>query len=115
MKDEYHQQVATEGRAGRIGDCRAVPAGLQPSIQSKAIHPTAALRVPGNQDVFQNRLPGCHSHPERYAGPLSGYRSYENSAFHHAAKSGTEIDGFGRLQEAFGRNYSPGVGRATAD
>ena len=62
MKDEYYQQVATEGRAGRIGHCLTDPAGLQPSVQPEDIHSTATLRLPGDQDVFQNRLPGRRGH-----------------------------------------------------
>jgi hypothetical protein len=54
MENEYYQQVATEGRAGRIGGRRTNRAALQPSVQPEDIHPTSTVRLPGDHTQYND-------------------------------------------------------------
>ena len=56
MKDEYNHQIATEGAGGGIPHGSEDIACLSPSLQSQKIHPTPTIRLPGPQNIYENRL-----------------------------------------------------------
>ncbi len=54
MKDEYNQQIATEGTGGGLPHGSANVACIPPSLQSQKVYPTSTFCLPGAQNIYAN-------------------------------------------------------------
>src|SRR5687768_8195719 len=88
MRDEPHEQVATDGCARSVGGGGADTADVRPPLQPAQVHPAPAVRAAGAQDAPAPGLPrhrhaaGGDAAPARRAGARRG------AALHHAAEGG---------------------------
>ena len=88
MKDEYNQQVTTEGVAGGIRYGQGRFAEVCPPLQPEEVHAALTVRLFGAKGVPQGRLSRHRQHPDRLSEPLGRDRARTRSTLYNASKSG---------------------------